>query len=111
MSQGSESRVWTIVSSDISQRVTVTESLNCDAVTADNGLDKAETSETKQRVGDELRTEVSYVVPGYECKVGISWNSPLDDLTRRQGQVRRHVLSIIWLGVREKEPMMNLVER
>jgi hypothetical protein len=49
-------------------------------------------------------------MPAYECKVAISWYSALDDLTRRQGQVRRGVFSIISLGVvREKTPLIYLV--
>jgi len=110
MSEGQGARVWTIASREVSERIVVIESLNCDFVRPDGALDATKLSETRERVGSQLRTEISYEVPGYGCKVHISWHSALDDLTRWQGQFRRRVLSIIWLGVHEKKPLMRLIE-
>ena len=110
MSEDQGSRVWAIVSPDVLGRITVRESANCDSVRDDGGLDATRTSEKREMVGRELRTSISYDVPGYECTVIVSWNSAPDDLTRWKGQVRRNVLSIIWLGVHEKRPLMYVLE-
>ena len=110
MSEDQGSRVWTIVSPEVSGRIAVRESLNCDSVREDGGLSATRTTEKRAKVGRELRTEISYEVPGYECTVVVSWNSAPDDLTRWKGQFRRHVLSIIWLGVHEKRPLIELVK-
>jgi len=118
MTETGQSRLWTITPSDGAEQITVKESLNCDGVADDDDLTMVphqepatRISEKRENVGDRLRTEISYEVPTYECRVDISWYSALDDLTRKQGQVRRGVFSIISLGVvREKTQLMFLVD-
>ena len=109
MHQVQDDRVWTIILPWAAERITIKESLSCGSVRDGGGLEATTLSEKRNRVPGGLKTDIIFEVPGYGCEVTVAWNSPIEDLTREQGQFRHDVLVKIMMGVGEKRPLLDLV--